>query len=358
MFFIFEKILLFIGASANFLLIFNLLIRPVLWSTINTFLGSLLAINFLYILVEICLYNEISQINDKTEEDEIVQSLDHLFSHHYKSVLCSAQYLSGYILRSFSLFVMLGTIFIRIMMVKYADNIRTNRLLLKNHHAHLRIIGILVALLIVIFMTNVIINILLFPLFPFDYVPVKSCLGVSISHHKEEERGSLIQIVSLVLMLVILIAGHVRIILFKSHHNRSYFSQNRQNVATLDQTFSAAYIALCLAICKAMNLIIIFANSDPAVDDEKFLKLMMFVNTIAVPCFWIISTWTNFKVFWSKETVFQNQFSQAQHKTIALQVSLKVLEPRRHFYQETTYITERSLSMTETLPGRFFYGIY
>ena len=121
-----EIVFLIIGRSANFLLIFNLAIRPVLWSTTNTFLGCLLSINFLYILVEICILGNIIEPNEQVVEDEFVQALDYLFLDHQKSILCSVLYLANIIFTFSSLVILLGTIFIRMMMIKRAEDISTS----------------------------------------------------------------------------------------------------------------------------------------------------------------------------------------------------------------------------------------
>ena len=163
MFLIFEKLILLFGVSVNFFLFSKLIIRPVLWSTINTFLGCLLFINFLYLLVQIFLIGEGSE-NTDPNVDDFVQSLEYVFSDHYRSILCSAQYMTGFFHGSSTLIILLGIIFIRLMMIKYADNIRTDSLDRKVHQARLSIIGILVVVFIFTFCIGVIINLVLFPL--------------------------------------------------------------------------------------------------------------------------------------------------------------------------------------------------
>ena len=340
-----ENVFLFIGGSANFWLIFNLAIRPVLWSTTNTFLGCLLSINFLYIFVEICILGNINEPNEQVMVDEFVEALDYLFLDHHKSIICSAQHLANFIFAFSSLVVLLGTIFIRMMMIKHAGNIWTSRFIRKSHQAHLRIIGLLVAILIVTLITNTIINLVLFPLFPFENFPVKSCRGVLISYTTEEQqqifRAWLIRVVSLVLMLIAVVVSHVRIILFRRYHSLSYFSKHRQNIATLDQTLAAAYLKIVLAVVQNMNFIPIFANYGHVIDHGIFMKLANYVNSIVVPCYWMFSTKKNFKDFWSKETVFLKELhplsTVAPRKTFGEQGTSPVLVPRRPEYQETSF---------------------
>ena len=129
-----EKLTWLFGFSVNFLLISKLLIRPVLWSTTNTFLACFLSINLFYLLVQIFLVGEGTEKTDPSN-DVIIQALDDLFYDHHKSIFCSVQYMSNFIHGSSTLIVLLGTIFIRSMMVKHADNMRPDSLDCKSHQA-------------------------------------------------------------------------------------------------------------------------------------------------------------------------------------------------------------------------------
>ena len=133
-----EKTAWLFGIFINFYLISKLLIRPVLWSTTNTFLACLLLLNFFYLVVQIILIGEGYKETDPSD-DVIIQSLDNLFYDHHKSIFCSAQYMSNFIHGSSTLTVLLGTIFIRSMMVKHADNMRPDSLDCKSHQARLSI---------------------------------------------------------------------------------------------------------------------------------------------------------------------------------------------------------------------------
>ena len=159
------------GMSVNLILISKLLFRPVLWSTTNSFLGCILTFNFFYLLVQLLTnieeYEEIG-----LQEDPIIQSLDLLFADSYKSVICSARYISYFIHGSSTLYVMVGIIFIRSMMIKHADNIRQDNLACKSHQARLSVIGILVAVLVFTGCIGVIISFILLPSSPFDLVLV------------------------------------------------------------------------------------------------------------------------------------------------------------------------------------------
>ena len=140
----------------------------------------------------------------------------------------------------------------------------------------------------------------------------------------------------------------------------SYFSQFRQNIATLDQTLVAAYLKICLLVLQNINFNPIFTNSQPVIEHGISTKLSNFVNIIVIPCYWFFSTKQNFKGFCSKETVFLKQLSPqatvAPHKIISEEGTTQVLVPRRPEYQETSFMNEGSLSNTRRLPGKFTYG--
>ena len=140
----------------------------------------------------------------------------------------------------------------------------------------------------------------------------------------------------------------------------SYFSQFRQNIATLDQTLVAAYLKICLLVLQNINFNPIFTNSQPVIEHGISTKLSNFVNIIVIPCYWVFSTKPNIKGFWSKEKVFLKQLSPqatvAPHKIISEEGTTQVLVPRRPEYQETSFMNEGSLSNIRRLPGKITYG--
>jgi hypothetical protein len=95
MVFFLDKLVSFLGVLINFNLVFNIVIRPVLWSTTNTFIGCLLASNFFYLFFQICLHE--TEENMIKDENIIVQYLEHSFAENYIAMLCSAKYISQFI---------------------------------------------------------------------------------------------------------------------------------------------------------------------------------------------------------------------------------------------------------------------
>ena len=91
------------------------------------------------------------------------------------------------------------------------------------------------------------------------------------------------------------------------------------------------------------------------------MKLLNFVNSIIIPCYWVYSTKNNFKEFWSTETVFLKQLSPpaivAPYEIMGKRrTSTVVLVPRRPERTETSFTNEGSLTVKSRLPGKFSYG--
>ena len=330
---ILEKMILVFGAYANFLLVSNLLIRPVLWSTNNIFLGCFLSINFFYLIIQIF----IGDANDQTipDGDMIIQYFEYSFSDNYKAIICSIKYISQYIHGSFTLCILCGSIFIRSMMVKHADNIRTNNLDCKSHQAYLSDIGILAGILILTIWLGLIITMIIAPISPVDYVLVQSCRGVPISYSEEEMRKKLSHVSSRFVILVVFALGtlssQVRISYFRKHHNGSYFSKFRQNIATIDQSLAAAYLRIAAALVKEVMIFVIIRNSTRIIQFETYLKIRNILMCVVIPCYWIYSTKKDFPEFWSEEMCFWTK-DRRPKTLLSFKMNLirdSPLEPRR-----------------------------
>ena len=125
---------MFAGLLANYYLLVNTAIRPVLWTTTNTFIAAILVSNILYLNVQAVLENEDEMIT--THENGFYQYLDKKFAEEQKTPACSVRFVSQFIHESVLLSIQLGIVFIRSMMVKHGDNIRTRNC--KVYQARLR----------------------------------------------------------------------------------------------------------------------------------------------------------------------------------------------------------------------------
>ena len=182
MFIILEKFFFICGLIINFQLILNLLIRPVLWSTTNTFIGCILASNLLYLTFQSLLTEE-SEITIP-DENIILHYLEYNFSDNYKSLLCSAKYISQFLHGTFTVYILVGIVFMRSMMVKFADNIQTNNC--KAHQASLSFIGILVSVFIFTSCTGVVLTLIIYPLPSSEFVLVRNCRAVTFQYESTQ----------------------------------------------------------------------------------------------------------------------------------------------------------------------------
>ena len=338
-----EIFLWLFGASVNLFLLLKLCMRPSLWSTTNSFIGFILVLNLVYLLLQVFLVNDLKETT--SSNDALVQGLEHLFIDNFKSILCSTKYISDFIFSSSTLFSFLGTIFIRSMMIKHADNIRQDGISCKSHQAHLSIIGILVGVLIITVSIGGTICIFIHKLAPFDFLRVRYCRGVSVLYGNDEMRkivGTwLARLVGLILITVAILSCQARIIRFRRSHDQSYFSHFRQNIATIDQILGIAYLKISLAMIKAINI-------------ESVLKVGTILDCIVIPCYWTYSARHNFREFWSGKTGFEKKLRNQQFVS-KLHENKPRLCPRRPNTQETSFIIERTYPSKSD--DRFCYGI-
>ena len=242
-----------LGVLLNLYLLYKVAIRPVLWSTTNIFICCLLSLNTLYLLGSLALTVD---KNIGEHKDPLLHALDLFYLDSYNSRLCSAKFIMTHIYRSTSLNILLGMVFLRMIMIKYADKIGTESMNRKQHQARLSVIGALIFLLIFCYLLILIINIVLFPLVPVEFLVVKHCRGLPSSYtNKEWEKiraGWSIEIVLLLLVLVILVCCNLRVLFIRGRWHRSRFTRHRQNIATLHQLLVAAYVNFFFAISETL----------------------------------------------------------------------------------------------------------
>ena len=345
-----EKCVFVFGVIVNLILNLNILIRPVLWSTTNTFIGCLLASNIFYLAFQTCLSE--AEENITPDKTILFYYLEHSFAENYRSMICSAKYISQFIHGTLALTLLVGIIFIRSMMIKYADNIRTKDC--KAHQARLSFIGILVAVFIFTSSIGVIITFIIHPLPTSEYVLVSNCMAVTVEYESTQYGMWLPNMVILVLLTVATLSCQVRVSSFRKRHNNSYFRKYRQNIVTMNQLLVAAYLTLLTAIFKETIVLLSVLNFKPPVNYEPFLKINNVVNCIFIPCYWLNSTNNDFQDFWLIQTCFWKTKGMSHFKPN--EVQMVHLEPRRPSVW-TTELTYEGTQLSEdaTIPRRFCY---
>ena len=327
---ILEKLIYTFGLIINFQMLLNILVRPVLWSTTNTFIGCLLASNFFYLTFQSLL----DQANEVPIPDEniILHFLEYNFSDNFNSLICSAQFISQFLHGTISILTLVSIVFIRSMMVKHADDIRMNNC--KTHQARLSYIGIFVAVFILTACTGVVISIFIYPLSPSEYVLVRSCRGVVFEYESIRYGMWLRSSVILVLFTVATFTCQLRIILYRRKYNKSYFSKYRQNIATMNQLLFVTYVTIIISFIKEAIVITILLNSTPIIDYQTFLRINALINCIIIPSYWMYSTRKEFYEFWSIETCFWK--AKKRNKLQTIEVQMAPLEPRRQISSEVS----------------------
>ena len=251
-----------LGAFVNILLVFKVLIRPVLWSTINIFNCILLSLNALHLLLDIFLT---SLKTSSSSESAVLSSLDYLYLDSHNSLLCCAKVLGGYLYRESTLLLLLGQLVIRLMLVEHPENIRTNLMACKTYQAKLSSIALLLSLYITAVLIAETLAMNLIQLFPYDFVLVRHCRDVPLSYtyieNKWTNKIKLIKMAYLFLMLLFTLFLHLRFIYLKRNKHRCQFSKTRQCIVTLNQTLVAAYLQLTCALLRQLYINLILNNS-------------------------------------------------------------------------------------------------
>ena len=343
--------ILLLGAFINLYLICNVIIRPAVWSTGNTFLCFFLSLNAFHLLVQIYLS---SRKIFPTADNDLLQALDYLYYDSRTAKICSAQNIIGHLHHTSTVNVLLGILVIRLMMINYAENIKTENMLRKSYQARLSTIGILVSVQILTFLVITFLIMMLFPLFPYDFVLVKHCRGVPLSYSLEERqkitKGWLIRLSLMILMLLLTLFCQLRIFLTKRSRHSSNFSNKRQNIATLDQTLFAAHLKLFLAILYEIHFNLLIENSPSGKYIAELDLTRDILNCVLLPGYWVYSTKQQFPELWAQVSRCRNT-SRIPTKPSSFD-TLSVMEPRRPVQKESSFIMDPSTQ--ESMQGRFF----
>ena len=323
-----EMLAWYCGVFLNIYFILKLLIRPRLWSTTNTFLGFFLVFNLFFLVFQLLIMDrEVLQY-----ESKMIQSLEYLFLEKLKAVLCSGKYIAHVIYVTAILNILIGSIFIRSMMVKHANNIQQDNYQCKSHQARLRFIGFLVTIFILTFITGVTIVLFISHLFPFDFVDVRHCRGVLLVYSEQERKNIwkawLSRCVALIIIALAVFSSHIRIINFKRRHDMSYFSQFRQNIATVDQSLAAAYLLIVLSLIDETIYFCLIMDMHTVMDIMEFRKVTTMVCCIMVPGYWLYSTVATYPELWSDHTIFNRRVHQASWAAYTDKQEM-LIEPRR-----------------------------
>ena len=337
-----------LGVVLNSYLLYKVAVRPVLWSTTNIFICCLLSLNTLYLLGNLVLTVD---KNIGNHNEPLLLALDILYLDIYNSRLCAAQYIMSHVYRSTSINIFLSMVFLRMILIKHGDKIRTESMRSKQHQARLSVIGALFSLFIFSYLIILIFNLVLFPQFPYEFLVVRHCRGLPSSYTNTEwekiRAGWSIDVVLLLLVLVIIVCCNLRVLFIRRKWHRSRFTQRRQNIATLNQVLVAAYLKLFSALTETFSFLLILNNSSYAVNTYQLLIITSIINCIVVPGFWLYSSGNHLKEITSQ----QIKTSLPLYSTSP--APRYPLEPRRPNNLEMTF--QKKNALTEQVECRFSF---
>ena len=266
----------------------KILTRPKLWSTINTFLIIMLFCNFVIGTFEFSL--------------PVAGSIYGELDKNTKLYFCTATILPLQFHRVVTLKLSIWLVFFRSMMIKRADDIQIK--ITKDQRAkEVNGLGLLVALICGAWVIIYVLIIFFHPDFPTKFDTVRMCRGLIPFQNMEHEKSAGRQI--LIWNMLMIIAGffvyssHIRIRRYRATHGSSYFTRNRQNIATVNQTLFCTYVKLFLNDTKLA--IIYISRSFGSVDYETiihFYLLIMAVDSVFIPLHWLHSIRRDFPELW------------------------------------------------------------
>ena len=147
---LFLKLVWVLGAVINITILIKMVLRPSIWSTINTYLGLVLFLNLCFLMSNIFLFT------DEYAPSSHQSGLDY----NQSSFSCSANVVANFLHETPTMLLLLAIVFIRFLMIKHAENIREEKKFCKIHQAHISLIGALVGVLVLMTSLIYIINLL------------------------------------------------------------------------------------------------------------------------------------------------------------------------------------------------------
>ena len=142
------------------------------------------------------------------------------------------------------------------------------------------------------------------PGFPQHFLLFKICTGDQENTMSENDifKNMLISISALVLIAIFNTSFYLRVRSYCSKHGKSYFSQRRQNLATLNQTLAASLLHVFLHL---LSMIFRYSayRSQPLLSHTHlgvyFFQIEKFLLSFALPLIWGVSAWFKLPDLWS-----------------------------------------------------------
>ena len=263
----------------------NILLRPSLSTTLNNLTAALLTVNltfgsshFLLTAFKVSGSGAVSSDN-----------------------LCAGTMIVPQFYRIISLYILMGSLFLRSLFVKHAAYIS---LVSRRNHLVISDFGLPIWVTIFTFVLLNIIFMVLHANFPFEFPNVRQCPDLSPFRNAVDEelyrKTVLTTSAGSVILASFVISIHRRLHDYLRRYKPRSINNFRQNVTTAKQTILAAYIKLAISLvnCGLLHLQVRkvkVLEVEISTDLTELLELVaMVVETVVVPAFWLRETRKNF----------------------------------------------------------------
>ena len=303
----------------------NILMRPALRTTLNNLTCALLTVNFTFGSVHFLLTAL------KITDSKLITS----------SHLCTGIVIVPQFFRIISLYILMGSLFLRSLFVKHAKYIS---LVSKRNHLVISDFGLPIWITIGTFVSLNILFMVLHSNFPDNFPNVRLCRDKTPFRNKMDEDLYLQTILTTtsgsVILATFVISVHLRLHDYLRRYHQRSLNNFRRNVTTAKQTILACYMKLGFALVNCSLLHIQVRRQGLVSTDltEMLEMLAMAVECVLVPTFWLQETRNNFPELTStNNSILRNVFfggNQVNLSVIPLQElplnnNERPLSPRR-----------------------------
>lgn len=276
----------------------NILLRPTLRTTLNNLTCALLTVNLAFGSVHFLL------LSLKVTGSGL------LLSNH----LCSGLVIVPQFFRIISLYILMGSLFLRSLFVKHAKYIS---LVSKRNHLVISDFGLPIWITIFTFVLLNILFMLLHTNFPDNFPNVRLCLDKEPFRNKMDEDLYLQTILTTssgsIILATFVVSVHLRLHDYLRRYHQRSLNNFRQNVTTAKQTILACYIKLTFALVNCSLLHVQVRQEPGGVVTNGLMEMLemlaMTVECVLVPSFWLAETRSNFpELTSSNNSILRNVF--------------------------------------------------
>ena len=276
----------------------NILMRPTLRTTLNNLTCALLTINFTFGSIHFLL-NAL-----KITNSTLILSGRHL---------CTGLVIVPQFFRIISLYILMGSLFLRSLFVKHAKYIS---LVSKRNHLVISDFGLPIWITIFTFVSLNILFMVLHSNVPDNFPNVRLCRGCAEAFRNNMDKDLYLQTIlttssGSIILATFVVSVHLRLHDYLRRYHQRSLNNFRRNVTTAKQTILACYIKLGFALvnCSLLHLQVRREGLVSTGLTEMLEMLAMAVECVLVPSFWLQETRNNFPELTStNNSILRNVF--------------------------------------------------